>query len=168
MANIDVRKSQQPQQQIERREREWEPARLMRSLLGFDPFREMAPFALERDLGFAPAFEVKETKDNYLFKADLPGVKQDDVEISYTGNRLTITGKREAEKEEKNETVYTYERSYGTFSRSFTLPEGIDSGKINADLRDGVLTVNVPKTPEAQPKKITVSGGSPEKKEPRH
>ena len=155
MANIDVKKNDQPQQAA--LARDWEPGRLMRSLLSWDPFREMAPFAFDRELGFAPAFEVKETKGSYLFKADVPGVKREDIDVSFSGNRLTITGKRDAEKEEKSETVYTYERSYGSFSRSFTMPEGIDANAIHADLRDGVLTVDVPKKPEAQAKKIAVS-----------
>lgn len=157
MANIDVRKNDQNQPALAPA-REWDPARIMRSLLSWDPFREMAPFALEQPMaGFAPAFEVKETKDGYLFKADLPGVKQQDIEVSYTGNRLTVSGKREAEKQEKTDTYYTYERSYGTFTRAFTLPEGVDPNRIHADLRDGVLTIDVPKTAEAQPKKIAVS-----------
>lgn len=156
MANIDVRKNDQPQQSTTTA-REWEPARLMRSLLSWDPFREMAPFALDRELGFAPAFEVKETKDGYLFKADVPGVKREDIEINLAGNRLSISGKRDAEKEEKSDTIYTYERSYGSFTRSFTMPEGVDTNRIHADLRDGVLTVDVPKKPEAVPKKIAVT-----------
>ena len=74
-----------------------------------------------------------------------------------SGSRLSISGKREAEKENKTDTYYAVERTYGSFTRSFTLPEGIDDAAIHADLRDGVLTVLVPKKPEAQPKKIPVS-----------
>lgn len=156
MANINIRKNDQPQPSTAA-PREWEPARMMRSLLAWDPFREMAPFGFDRELGFAPAFEVKETKDGYLFKADVPGVKREDIDVNITGNRLTITGKRDAEKEETSDTIYTYERSYGSFTRSFTMPEGVDPNRIHADLRDGVLTVDVPKKPEALPKKIAVS-----------
>lgn len=157
MANIDVRKNE-PQDPALARAREWDPGRIMRSLLSWDPFREMAPFSLEQPMaGFAPAFEVKETKDGYLFKADLPGVKQQDIEVSYTGNRLTVSGKRDAEKQEKTDTYYTYERSYGMFTRAFTMPEGVDATRIHADLRDGVLTIDVPKKAEAQPKKIAVT-----------
>lgn len=157
MANIDVRKNDQ-NQPAALASREWDPARIMRSLLSWDPFREMAPFALEQPMaGYNPAFEVKETKDGYLFKADLPGVKQQDLEVHVAGNRLTIQGKREAEKQEKTETYYAYERSYGTFTRAFTLPDGVDVNAVHADLRDGVLTIDVPKKAEAQPKKIAVS-----------
>jgi HSP20 family protein len=136
----------------------WEPARWISRMMGWDPFREITPFFPEMErLTFAPAFEVKETKDAYLFKADVPGIKEADLDVSLTGNRLTITGKREAEKEDKSDTYYTYERTYGSFTRSFTLPEGIDVEKIRADMKDGVLNVTLPKKPEAQPKKIPVA-----------
>lgn len=135
----------------------WDAGRLLNRMMGWDPFREMTPFLPESRLAFDVAFEVKETKDGYLFKADVPGIKQSDIDVSLTGNRLTIAGKREAEKEQKEETYYAYERSYGSFTRSFTLPDGVDAAAIQADLRDGVLSVTLPKKPEAQPKKITVS-----------
>ena len=141
---------------------DWEPMRMMRSLFGWDPFREMAPFWNEERATFAPAFEIKETKDAYVFKADMPGVKEQDLEVSLTGNRLAISGKREGEKEDKGERYYTYERSYGSFTRSFTLPDGVDGEKIAAHLDGGVLTLSVPKKPEVQAKKIDVKGtGSP-------
>lgn len=158
MSNIQIRKNDSPSIPTAERALEWDPGRLMRSMLGWDPFREMAPYALDSSLSsFVPAFEIKETKDSFLFKADLPGVKQQDIDVSLTGNRLCIAGKREAEKHDKTDSYYTYERSYGSFTRSFTMPEGIDAGSVHADLRDGVLTVNVAKKPEAQPRKIAVS-----------
>jgi HSP20 family protein len=132
----------------------------MRELMSWDPFREMAPFALQQLPGFAPSFEVKETKESYLFKADLPGVKESDLEITMTGNRLSVSGKREAEKQEQHEHYYAYERSYGSFNRSFTLPDGIDSSAIHADLKDGVLSLLVKKIPEAQPKKIALQSAA--------
>ena len=152
MANIAVQKDNQNRPVAPTPNRD----RWMRSLLDWDPFREMAPWFGEETAAFAPAFEVKETKDGYLFKADVPGVKQEDIEVHLTGNRLTITGKREAEKKEQNETHYVYERTYGSFTRAFTLPDGIQEAGIVADMRDGVLTVNVPKKPEVMPKKIAV------------
>ena len=160
MANINVHKEdgnrvQAPQAMTPA---EWDPARWMRSFLSWDPFREMAPFVPDERNGMMPAFEIKESKDGYLFKADVPGIKQEDIEVHMTGNRLTVSGKRDAEKQEKHEKYYTYERSYGSFTRAFTLPEGIDANGVHADLRDGVLTVSVPKKPEMQPKKIAVSG----------
>ena len=122
----------------------------------WDPFHEMSPFSPEeRPERFAPDFEVKEIKEGYLFKADVPGVKEKDLEITMTGNRLTITGKREAEMEERTEMYYACERSYGSFTRSFTLPEGTGGGdRIRAELAQGVLTLLLPKKPELQPKRI--------------
>jgi len=160
MSNITVRKENgnRPTGSLVR---EWEPARIMRSLLGWDPFREMAPyFPEESSLAFSPAFEVKETKDGFVFKADVPGLKESDLEVSVSGNRLTVSGKREQEKQEQSETYYAYERSYGSFTRSFTLPEGTDPNAVRAELKDGVLTMTMPKTPEAQPKKIPVKSAT--------
>lgn len=134
---------------------EWEPVRMMRDLFQWDPFREMAPLAT-REFGFDPDFDVKETKDGYVFTADMPGIKLADLDIALYGNRLTVSGKRESEQRDEKDRYYTYERSYGAFTRSFTLPEGIDSEHASADLKDGVLVIAVPKKAEAQPKKITV------------
>ena len=145
---------------IRRNEREelgaWEPFRMMRELMKWDPFAEMFPTASHFESTFSPRFEVKETKDAYVFKADLPGIAEKDVEVTLTGNRLTVSGKRESRKEDKGETFYACERSFGSFMRAFTLPEGIDGEHIRAELKDGVLTIVVPKTPAAQPQKIAV------------
>jgi HSP20 family protein len=103
-----------------------------------------------------PDFEVKETKDAYLFKADVPGVKEADIEVTVTGNRLTLAGSRAEEKEEKGDTYYSCERKYGSFTRAYTLPEGADLEHPHADLKAGVLTVAVPKLPEVKPKKVEV------------
>ena len=160
MSNITVRKENgnRPVPMA----REWEPARIMRSLLGWDPFREMTPFLPEEAaMGFSPDFEVKETKDGFIFKADVPGIKESDLDVNVAGNRLTVSGKREQEKQEQSETYYTYERSYGSFTRSFTLPEGTAADAVRAELKDGVLTLTLPKTPEAQPKKIQVKTAVP-------
>jgi HSP20 family protein len=129
----------------------------MRDLMRWDPFAEMFPTVNRLEsVTFAPRFEVKETKDAYVFKGDLPGIDEKDLDITLTGNRLTVSGKREAEQRQENDTYYAYERSYGSFSRSFTLPEGADFEHCEADLSNGVLTLSVPKRPEHQPKKISL------------
>ena len=133
-----------------------DPLRVMRELLSFDPFGEITPAARVEALGFAPKFDVKETKDAYLFIADLPGIKEDDLDITVTGNRITVGGKREAEEREEGDTWYAYERNYGSFSRSFTLPEGADLDHIDAELKAGVLKLTVAKKPAHQPKKISL------------
>lgn len=152
MPNIAVRKSGGNQLPAE-----WDPFQAMREMLRWDPFREMAilPEISTRIAAFNPAFEVKETKEGYVFKADVPGVAEKDLEITLSGNRLTITGKRESEETKKDDTFYAYERTYGSFTRTFTLPEGADADHVKAELKEGVLTLQVPKTPEAQPKKIS-------------
>src|SRR4029078_1223891 len=112
--------------------RELEPFRLMREMLGWDPFREIAPLVNANAAGFSAAFEIKETKDSFVFKADLPGVQDKDLEVTLTGNRLNVAGKRESEKEQKEDTFYTFERTYGSFNRTFTLPDQIDGAHIKA------------------------------------
>jgi HSP20 family protein len=135
----------------------------------WDPFREMAremaPMfprfpELER-ARWNPGFDVTEDQDSYRFKADVPGVKPEDLEITTTGNRLQISGKREAEAEKiaGSETVYTCERPYGSFVRSFTLPEGADLEHARTELKDGVLTLVIPKLPGAHARKIPISTG---------
>lgn len=137
----------------------FDPFRTMRELMRFDPFAELSTINNWQSVQFNPDFEVKETREGYQFRADLPGIKEKDLEISMTGNRLTVSGHREAEKRDESDRYYLYERSYGSFMRSFTLPEGIDTNKITAELKNGVLQMLVPRRPEAQPQKITVKAG---------
>lgn len=163
MADISVRKSNEGQSPAPVVRRDWEPFRLMRDMLRWDPFREMTPVFTSEVSSYAPAFEIKETSESFVFKADLPGVKDQDLEVTTTGARLTISGKREAEyeKETKENNYYAYERSYGSFTRTFTLPEQADLAHIRAELRNGELTVVVPKTAAAVPRKIPVAGEKP-------
>jgi HSP20 family protein len=154
MSDLTIRK--QNGGQIMQQPEAFEPFAWARQLLHWDPFRTIAPMGFE-PTSYVPAFEVKETKDAYQLRADVPGVKEHDLEISLVGNRLTVSGKRETEKEDKGETYYTCERTYGSFVRSFTMPDGIDPEHVRADLKEGVLMIAVPKLPEAQPKKIAIS-----------
>jgi HSP20 family protein len=134
-----------------------EPFRLMRDFLRWDPLRDLD---LTTPTGaFMPSFDVKEGPDAYQFKADLPGILEADLEISLEGSRLTVAGKRESEAAKDGERWHVTERSHGSFSRTFTLPEDVDSEKVVAELRNGVLTLMVPKRPEVRPKKISVSLG---------
>lgn len=135
----------------------WDPFRLFREMLRYDPFRGMlSTEAPEMVQGFIPDFDIKETKDNYVFKADLPGIQEKDLDISITGNRLTIKGKRESEEVSEGESYYCAERSYGSFSRTFGLPDDADPDKAQVELKHGVLNLSIPKKPEAKPKKIEV------------
>jgi HSP20 family protein len=160
MADITVRKNTENQATQQQPLSGFEPFRAMRELLRWDPFQQMTPLWPAQPDGFAPAFEVKETHDAYVFEADVPGVKESDIEITVTGNRLTISGHRIEEKEDKNTTYYSCERQYGSFQRSYTLPEGADTEHVHASLKAGVLSVGVPKKPELQPKKIAVKSAA--------
>jgi len=106
----------------------------------------------------APAIDVAETDAAFTVTAELPGMDEKDVDVSVSGDLLTLKGEKRQEKEEKNKNYYLSERSYGAFQRSFTLPTGIDRDKIAADFTKGVLKITLPKTSEAQKqqKKIEV------------
>ena len=105
---------------------------------------------------FSPDVDAKETENSYVFELDLPGVREEDLDISLKSNTLTISGKREREEKEENTSYCACERSYGSFNRTFTLPDVADSEAVSAELKNGVLTVAVGKRPEAKPKQITI------------
>jgi HSP20 family protein len=100
---------------------------------------------------------VAEDKDNYTVHVELPGLKREEIEVSLQDGALVITGERKGEKVEKGTEVHRQERFYGKFQRALTLPEPVAADKVKADYKDGVLTVTLPKTEEAKPKKIDVS-----------
>lgn len=120
--------------------RDWLTPARWRALLNWEPF-----LGGERISDYTPEFDIKEKPDSFVLKADLPGVHSEDLDVQANEHRITISGKREEEKEEKGESSYRLERSYGSFSRAFTLPETIDAGRVNAELKNGVLTLTVPK-----------------------
>lgn len=106
---------------------------------------------------WVPEMDLVESDEHYLLKADLPGMKQDDVSIEFNDGTLTISGERKAEYERKDKGFFRLERSFGRFSRSLTLPEGIDPGKIEASFHDGVLDVVIPKPEQRKPRRIEVA-----------
>lgn len=109
------------------------------------------------EMGWAPAIEMFEKEDKFVMKAELPGVKEEDIDISVVGDILTIKGERKAESEVKEDDYYCCERSYGSFSRSIAMPSDADAQKIEANYEDGILEVSLPKTQKVKPKKISVS-----------
>lgn len=141
-----------------------DPIASMNRLMNWDPFQDMFGMTFPRSLGrlsesglaLMPPLEAKETPTSFVFKADLPGIKEEDVDVSISGNRLSLSGKRDAETREEGETYLTYERTFGSFNRTFTLPEQVDADKVNAELNEGVLTITLPKVPEARAKTIKV------------
>ena len=110
---------------------------------------------------WAPAIDVVTEDGNLVVRAELPGVKQEDVDITLHNNVLTISGERKAEQEEERGGYYVRERRYGSFSRSLTVPEGVDESKIHARYENGVLEVTVEGAAEVQePKRIQIEGSS--------
>ena len=122
------------------------------SFVGRRP-REWAP-ALEGTL----ALDMYQTDDATVIKSSVPGVKPEEIDISITGNTLTISGESKEEEEVKGENYIRRERRYGSVSRSVVLPEGLEPDKAEASFEDGVLTLNIPKAPESMPKVIKVKG----------
>ena len=108
---------------------------------------------------FTPAVDIYEHDGTIVMKAELPGVDAKDVDIRVENNVLTLRGERKFENEVKKESYQRVERSYGSFSRSFTLPNAVDTENIKADYKDGVLRLSLPKKEEAKPKQITISVG---------
>jgi HSP20 family protein len=139
-----------------------DPFDVMREMLSFEPLRHilgggMQPLPMQT---FMPHFEVRETADAYVFKADLPGVREQDLDITLAQNRLSISGRRELEQRDEKDRYYAVERAYGSFTRTFTLPSDIDDSNVEADLRDGVLSMRIPKSREQQAKKVQLKSSS--------
>jgi len=104
-----------------------------------------------------PAVDVFDKKDKFIVKAELPGMKEEDIDVSVVGDTLSIKGEKKTETEVKDEAYYRCERTYGSFYRSIPLPSTVDANKIEASFEDGVLEVVLPKSAEVKPKKIAVS-----------
>lgn len=149
----------------------WNPFRTSR----WDPLKEMAE--LERGLGrffgrapmttngeeeplalaaWEPLVDITEDEKEFLVKVELPEVKKEEVKVTVEEGVLRISGERKQEKEEKGKKFHRVERSYGSFLRAFTLPEGADGAKVNAEFKEGMLTVHLPKTEQAKAKTVEV------------
>ena len=110
--------------------------------------------------GFAPKADVYEDEHNITLKIEVPGVDEKDIDVRIENNTLTVHGERKFEKEEKEENYLRVERSYGSFTRSFTLPNTVDTADVTADYDKGVLKIKLAKRAEAKPKQIKVNVGS--------
>ena len=131
----------------------------------FDPFTEVRRLQEEMDgwlgyqgksLAFTPPVDIFEDKESIQVRAELPGVPADAVHVNVENNVLTLRGERKLEREDRKDGYHRIERAYGQFSRSFALPQLVDAEKIHAEMKDGVLTVRLPKKGEAQPRRIDV------------
>jgi HSP20 family protein len=146
------------------------------TLVRWDPFRELEEvsdrlnrmFSSRPSIGskngkealtvadWMPTVDISETDGEYLIKAELPEVKKEDVKVTLEDGVLTLSGERRQEKEEKHAKYHRMERSYGSFVRSFSLPEVIDESKVKAEYKDGVLSLHLPKSEKAKPRAIEV------------
>ena len=138
----------------------------------YDPFRELRVlqneindlFNFDRspgtaglfDRSFSPALDVTESEDAFTVRAELPGLSEKDIDVSIASNVLTLRGEKKEDKERKTGKVYRRETWSGSFQRTLSLPLSVDAGNVKADLKDGVLTLVLPKREEAKPKQITV------------
>jgi len=150
----------------------WQPR--TQSVNRWDPFAEMADVQNWFDRAFgeffgrtpldmasaesawSPLVDVHETKDHFLVKAELPGLKQEEIEVSIVEDTLTLKGERKRETEVKENEYHRIERSYGVFQRSIALPAGVDVNAVKASYKDGVLEIQLPKKEEVKPKTIKV------------
>ena len=110
-----------------------------------------------------PAMDLVETDEHFVLRADLPGLSEDDVKIEFEDGTLTVSGERKAEHESKNEGYYRVERAFGSFSRSLTLPQGIDPEAVTAGFDRGVLEVRIPKPEERKPRRIEIGNAGGQK-----
>jgi HSP20 family protein len=122
----------------------------------WDRFFGETPLAKRAAEEWWPSVDMSETKDNYVVKAELPGLEAKDVDVSISGDVLTIKGEKKKEEEEKDEHHHYVERYYGSFQRSFRLPANVKSDKIDASFDKGILKVTLPKVEEAKKKRIEV------------
>ena len=106
-----------------------------------------------------PAMDLVESGDHFVLRADLPGMKQEDVQIEFEDNVLSISGERRSEHEERDEGFHRVERAFGSFQRTLTLPKGVDPEAISARFEDGVLEVRIPKPEESKPRRISIGVG---------
>jgi HSP20 family protein len=143
----------------------WEPVRELNTIQGeinrlFNSFFD-TPVAAGEGAGrrWLPAMDLVEADDHYVLRADLPGVSEDDVRLEVEDDVLTISGERTAEHEQRGEGYHRLERSYGSFSRSLTLPDGVDPEAVQASFERGVLEVRIPKPEQKKPRRVAISVG---------
>jgi HSP20 family protein len=142
----------------------WEPLRELTSLQNemnrlFGTFFDMPPGNTGPLRRWIPAMDLVETDDAFVLRADLPGLSHEDVSIEFENNVLTVAGERKAEQEEEREGYFRVERAFGAFSRSLTVPDGINADAVTATFDRGVLEIRIPKPEERKPRRVQISVG---------
>lgn len=132
-----------------------EMGRIFGDILGSDDVETNSDSSL-----WVPTVDITETENSYEIYIELPGVNEDDVNVTVTDNLLTIKGEKRQERNSEEKNIHRVERQYGTFQRSFTLPLQVNTAEIKAGFKDGILTVNVPKVEEAKPTEIPIEVNS--------
>lgn len=138
----------------------WRPLRELEEMRVEDIFGRSRPTFWPRaaeEKGWVPSIDIFEKDSKVILKMELPGIKEEDIDVSVDGDMLNIKGEKKTESEVKEEDYYQSERSYGSFIRSISIPSSIDSGKIVADYEDGVLQVTMPKINGVKSKKVPVA-----------
>ena len=140
----------------------------MTMITRIDPLRELASFFQNFETGgkeqlasgsFVPPVDVYEDEQNLVLKLEIPGLNEEDINVSLENDTLTVQGERKFEKEEKEENFHRIERRYGSFSRTFKLPNTVDGEKVDAGYEKGILKISLAKKAEAKPKQIKVGVG---------
>jgi len=116
---------------------------------------DMTPFFGDEQ-SFVPAFDISESDTEYVITAEMPGIEEKDLEVTISDGILSVKGEKKHEKEEKHETYHRVERRYGSFCRSFRVPDGVESDKVDATFKDGILKLAIPKSEKAETKKIEI------------
>jgi HSP20 family protein len=145
----------------------------MATLVRWEPFRELATLQSEMSRlmnsfagggngestrSWVPALDVWETENEIVYALDLPGIPEDDISIEFEDGSLTVTAERERKQEVSDDKLYRFERRFGTYSRTFGLPQGVTEDDIKAEYRDGVLEVHVSKPEQVKPRRIQIGG----------
>lgn len=151
----------------------------MATLVRWEPFREIATLQNEMSRlmntftgeggngssqrSWVPALDVWETEGEIVYALDLPGIPEDDISVEFEDGALTVTAQRERQEELSEDRLYRFERRFGTYSRTFGLPQGVTEDQINADYKHGVLEIHVAKPEQPKPRRIQIGGGSEQK-----
>ena len=147
---------------------------MAKQMVRWDPFHEISSvrddmerlfdtfygrYPRERaEINWAPPLDIEETENGIIIRAEIPGMKKEDIKISLTGDTLCISGERRHEAEQKDRTFHRVERAYGRFMRSLVLPTDVDGSKVKAAYKDGILELSLPKSEKAKAREIAIEG----------